>query len=110
MEASSAAPAMPAAAQRAAAVRDEVGEGRATTLMHLARSAALPATVAAAVFALAFSNGTYGVTARDSVAVAIWWLLALAIGTGVMPVARVPRAALASGAALAGFVALSGAS
>src|SRR4051812_8610010 len=108
MEASSAAPAMPAAAHRAAAARNEGGEGRAT--MRLARSAAMPAAVAAAVFGLAFSNGPSGVTARDSVAVAIWWLLALAIGAGVMPVARVPRAALASGAALAGFVALSGAS
>src|SRR5213078_289209 len=85
-------------------------EDRATTLMTLVRAAALPVAVAAAVFGLAFSNGTYGVTARDSVAVAVWWLLALAIGAGAMPVARVPRAAVACGAALAGFAVLSGAS
>src|SRR5204862_1959846 len=110
MEASSVAPAMRTATHRAAPAAGEAHEDRATTLMRLARTAALPAAVAASVFGLAFSNGTYGVTARDSVAVAIWWLLALAIGTGAMPVARVPRPALAGGAALAGFVALSGAS
>src|SRR5256714_5765330 len=110
MEALSAAPAVPAAAPRAAHGTGEAHEARATTLTRLVRTAALPAAVAASVFGLAFSNGTYGVTARDSVAVAIWWLLALAIGTGAMPVARVPRPALAGGAALAGFVALSGAS
>src|SRR3954468_11779077 len=111
MEASSAAPAMSAAtAHRAVNAPGHVHEDRATTLIRLVRAAALPAAVAAAVFGLAFSNGTYGVTARDSVAVAVWWLLALAIGTGAMPVARVPRPALAGGAALAGFVALSGAS
>src|SRR3954451_23197839 len=110
MEAFSAAPAMPAAAQRAALARGEAHEDSATTLIRLVRTAALPVAVGAAVFGLAFSNGTYGVTARDSVAVAVWWLLALAIGTGAMPVARVPSPALAGGAALAGFVALSGAS
>src|SRR5437879_446493 len=106
MEASSAAPALPAAAHRAAYGTGEAHEDRATTLL-LVRAAALPAAVAATVFGLAFSNGTYGVTARDSVAVAVWWLLALAIGTGAMPVSRVPRPALAAGAALAGFAALS---
>src|SRR5436305_9675641 len=110
MEASSAVPAMTVATQRAAAVGRETHEESATTLVRLARVAAVPAAVAAAVFGLAFSNGTYGVTARDSVAVAVWWLLALAIGTGAMPVARVPRAAVACGAALAGFAVLSGAS
>src|SRR2546423_618906 len=110
MEAFSVAPAAPTAAPRAAHGTGEAHEVRATTLMSLVRTAALPAAVAASVFGLAFSNGTYGVTARDSVAVAVWWLLALAIGTGAMPVARVPRPALAGGAALAGFVALSGAS
>src|SRR5437868_10586610 len=110
MEAFSAAPAVPAAAQHAARVRGEAHEVSATTLSSLVRSAAVPAAVAAAVFGLAFSNGTYGVTARDSVAVAVWWLLALAIGTGAMPVALIPRPALAGGAALAGFAALSGAS
>ena len=97
----------PAASPREAV---EAHEARATTLMSLVRAAALPVAVAAAVFGLAFSNGTYGVTARDSVAVAVWWLLALAIGTGAMPVARVPRIAVACGAALAGFAVLSGAS
>src|SRR4051794_29386900 len=110
MEASSAAPTMPAVAQRAALATGEAHEDRATTLMRLVRAAALPAAVAATVFGLAFSNGTYGVTARDSVAVAVWWLLALAVGTGAMPVVRVPRAAVACGAALAGFAVLSGAS
>jgi hypothetical protein len=110
MEASSAVPAMTVVAQRAAAVGRETHEESATTLVRLARVAAVPAAVAAAVFGLAFSNGTYGVTARDSVAIAVWWLLALAIGTGAMPVARVPRPAVAGGAALAGFAVLSGAS
>jgi hypothetical protein len=110
MEAFSVAPTMPAPAHVVGTGEGEAHESRATTLMRLARTAAVPAAVAAAVFGLAFSNGTYGVTARDSVAVAIWWLLALAVGTGAMPVARVPRAAVAGGAALAGFVALSGAS
>src|SRR2546426_1218050 len=110
MEAFSVAPAAPTAAQRAAQGRVEAHEARATTLLRLARAAAVPAAVAAAVFGLAFSNGTYGVTARDSVAVGVWWLLALAVGTGAMPVSRIPRPALAGGAALAGFAVLSGAS
>jgi O-Antigen ligase len=110
MEAFSAELAAPAAAQRSAVETGAVRDTRATTLMHLARTVAIPAAVAATVFGLAFSNGTYGVTARDSVAIAIWWLLALCIGTGAMPVSRVPRPALAGGAALAGFAILSGAS
>src|SRR3954453_3123244 len=110
MEASSAELVAPAAAQRAAIGTGAVQDRRATTLMRLARTAAVPAAVAATVFGLAFSNGTYGVTARDSVAIAIWWLLALCVGTGAMPVSRVPRTALAGGAALAGFAILSGAS
>src|SRR3954471_4271300 len=110
MEASSVTPAMPAVAQRAAVASGETHEARATTLLRLVRAAAIPAAVAAAVFGLAFSNGTYGVTARDSVAIAVWWLLALCVGTGAMPVSHVPRAAVAGGAALAGFAILSGAS
>src|SRR5204862_512934 len=88
MEAHSAVPAIPVAAHRAASAAGEAHEDRATTVMRLARAAALPAAVAASVFGLAFSNGTYGVTARDSVAVAVWGLLARAIGTGAMPLAR----------------------
>src|SRR3954452_22515463 len=110
MEASSVVPAIAAAARRAAVTKGEVHEESATTLIRLARTAAVPAAVAATVFGLAFSNGTYGVTARDSVALAIWWLLALCVGTGAMPVSRVPRTALAGGASLAGFAILSGAS
>jgi hypothetical protein len=109
MAASSAELAPPPVAARAAIGRDTVHEERATTL-RLVRAAAIPAAVAATVFGLAFSNGTYGVTARDSVAVAVWWFIALAVGTGAIPVSRIPRPALAGGAALAGLAALSGAS
>ena len=59
--------------------------------------------VAATLFWLAYDGGTYGLISRTSVAIAVWWAIALALALSLAPVARVPRAALAVGGLLAAF-------
>jgi tetratricopeptide (TPR) repeat protein len=43
------------------------------------------ALVAGAVFALAVDHGTYGLTARHSLAIAVWWTLLLVVGVRLLP-------------------------
>ncbi len=64
--------------------------------------------IAGAVFALAFNSGSYAINARGVVGVAVWWGLALALASGLLPLARVPRAALVAGGFLVGLALLSG--
>jgi O-Antigen ligase len=66
--------------------------------------------VTASVFWLAFDGGTYGLSSRSTVAIAVWWTVIVVLGLGIAPIARPPRAALATGlafAALAGWELLS---
>jgi O-Antigen ligase len=56
--------------------------------------------IAAGVFLLALNNGTYQVSARTSVAVAIWWTVALGVALRLWPRQRVPVEAWVGGAAL----------
>ena len=66
--------------------------------------------MAAAVFGLALNGGTYQVSARTSVAIAIWWAVALGVTLKLWPRRRIPAEAWIAGAALtalAGFTALS---
>ena len=59
--------------------------------------------LAAAVFWLAWDQGTYGLTSRNSVAVVVLWAIVLASAAGFWPAARVPTAALVSGSLLGAF-------
>ncbi len=63
----------------------------------------LPAAVAVALTWAAFDGGSYGLTSRNTLAIAVWWGIALALGLSVWPLARVPRAALLTGGLLAAF-------
>ena len=65
----------------------------------------LSLAVAAATFALAYDNGTFSLSARNTLAVAVWWAIVLAVALGTWPLARIPRAALGSGTLLAAFAA-----
>jgi O-antigen ligase/polysaccharide polymerase Wzy-like membrane protein len=66
--------------------------------------------VAAGVFLLALNDGTYQVTARTSVAIAVWWAVAIGVVLRLWPRRRLPAEAwIAAGALalLAAFSALS---
>ncbi len=60
-------------------------------------------TVAATAFWLAWSNGGYGIVTRTSLAVALWWTIAVGVATGLWPLRRVTRAGIASGTLLLGL-------
>jgi O-antigen ligase len=59
--------------------------------------------LAAGVFWLAWDQGTYGLTSRNSVAVVVLWAIVLASAAGFWPAARVPHGAIVSGSLLASF-------
>ena len=63
---------------------------------HLLNPLAI-AAIAGGVFWLAYDEGTYTLTSRNSVAVIVLWGLVLASALGFWPAARIPRAALVSG-------------
>ncbi len=66
--------------------------------------------VAAVTFWLAFDGGTYRLESRNAFAVAVWWTILIAVGLGVWPTARVPKAAVVTGTLLAAFAVLTGTS
>src|SRR5438445_11442146 len=66
------------------------------------------ALVAGATFGIAFNGGTYALTARDALAVALWWGIGLGVALGRLPVAPIPRAAWVAGGLLAAFGAWTG--
>ena len=59
--------------------------------------------LAAGVFWLAYDQGSYTLTSRNSIAVIVLWTIVLASAAGFWPAARVPGAALVSGALLGAF-------
>jgi tetratricopeptide (TPR) repeat protein len=59
--------------------------------------------VAGGIFALAVDHGTYGLTARHSLAIAVWWILLVAVGFDLLPRAARYRFALLPAAPLAAF-------
>jgi O-antigen ligase len=79
--------------------------GRRPDIRSLVQENALIVLLGAGVFALALDGGGYGVTTRNSLAIGIWWALALAIALVIWPLARLPRAAVVAGGLLAGFTA-----
>jgi hypothetical protein len=76
---------------------------RGRALTNLPRSRLVTAVVAAAFFALAYDDGGYGYHARGIAAVAVWWLLALAIGAGLWPITPCPAVGVAVCALMAAF-------
>jgi len=61
------------------------------------------AAVAAATFWLAYDNGTFGLTTRNTVAIALWWTIAVALTLGLWPVVALTRTAVATALSLAGL-------
>jgi hypothetical protein len=61
--------------------------------------------VAVATFVFAYDNGSFSLSARNALAVAVWWAIVLGIAVGTWPLARVPRPAIIAGGCLAGFAA-----
>jgi len=59
--------------------------------------------LAAGVFWLAYDEGTYGLTSRNSVAVVVLWAIVLASAAQLWPASRIPRSALVSGSLLGAF-------
>jgi hypothetical protein len=59
--------------------------------------------LAAAFFWIAYDNGSYSLTSRNSLAIAIWWVLIVLIVFGLLPRQPAPQASLLLGALLAAF-------
>ena len=74
-----------------------VNPGRAPLILAI--------VVAGVVFWLAFDGGTYMLESRSIVAIAVWWAIVIAVGLGLWPLRRPPRAAFVAGALLAAFAA-----
>ena len=63
----------------------------------------LTALVALGTFALAFDEGTYPLTSRNSVAILALWLVGVGVATGFWPRAQLPVPAVVVGGLLAAF-------
>jgi O-antigen ligase len=61
------------------------------------------AVVAAAVFYVAYEDGSYSLASRSAIAIAVWWTILVAVVARVWPVAPVPRGAVVTGSLLAAF-------
>lgn len=62
--------------------------------------------VAGTVFWLAYDRGSYGEASRNTAAIALWWVIIIAVALGIWPAARSPRIALFVGGLLACFTIL----
>jgi hypothetical protein len=71
------------------------------SLTHSAFTIVPPLLVAAGVFLLALNDGTYGVTARSGLAIAVWWAIAIGVILRLWPRRRLPVEAWVAGGALA---------
>lgn len=66
--------------------------------------------IALAIFWLAYDGGTYSVESRAAVAIVVWWALAVCVGAGLLPRAKVGWPAWVAAASFAGLAALAAAS
>jgi hypothetical protein len=66
--------------------------------------------LAAAIFWVAYDGGSYGVAARSSIAIAVWWTLGVGLASGVLPRQRPSASALVVGGALGGLAVLTASS
>ena len=64
--------------------------------------------VGGAAFAIAAYGGTYGVTGRTSLAIAVWWIVLVGVALGVWPRAGIRRSAISVGVLLLAFALFSG--
>jgi O-antigen ligase len=76
--------------------------------MARSRSLTIPAigtsaVVAAAVFYVAYEDGSYSLASRSAIAIAVWWTILVAVAARVWPVEPIPRGAIATGSLLAAF-------
>jgi hypothetical protein len=62
--------------------------------------------VALAVFAIAYDNGAFNVSARSALGLVVWWGLIVAVGLRLMPLEPLPRAVVLVGCLLGAFAAL----
>jgi O-Antigen ligase len=75
---------------------------------RLAPGVLVPVAVAGCVFVLAYRNGTGDSTSRAALAIAVWWVLLLAVAAGVIRSARFSPAPTAAAVGLLGLTALAG--
>jgi hypothetical protein len=59
--------------------------------------------VAVATFVVAYDGGGYSLAGRSTLAVWVWWAIALGLAIGVWPSTPIPRSALVPGSLLAGL-------
>jgi O-Antigen ligase len=72
----------------------------------LVAGALVPVCVAAALFWIAWDDGSYSVASRNTLAIVVWWAVALGIGVRAFGVSSLTRESLAAGALLAGLALL----
>ncbi len=78
----------------------------ASRLSPLVRDAGVTLAVAGIVFLIAYDNGGFGESARDTFGIVLFWALVLAVGIGLWPLAGVTPAAVVTGLLLAAFAVL----
>jgi tetratricopeptide (TPR) repeat protein len=89
---------VPEGAQTVALARPQVRKA-----LLFVRDYAATLAVAGVVFAVAYDNGGYGESTRDALAIALWWVLILAIAFGLWPLVRTPLEAWICGGLLGGL-------
>ena len=75
----------------------------AERLGALVRAYGTTTIVAVVVFLVAYDNGGFGESTRDTVGIALWWVLILCIGLAVWPLSRISRAAWVIGGLVTAF-------
>jgi hypothetical protein len=76
-----------------------VAPGRSLRIPAIGTSA----VVAAAVFYVAYEDGSYSVASRSAIAIAVWWTILAGVVARVWPVERIPKGAVVTGSLLAAF-------
>ncbi len=69
----------------------------------LVRDYGVTALVAIVVFLVAYDNGGFGESTRDTLAIVLWWVVILGVALGIVPLVRAPREAVVTGGLLALF-------
>ena len=67
---------------------------------------AVTGVVAAVTFLLAYDGGSFGLTSRGTLSIAVWWVLILAVAAGVWPLRNLDWTTLAVGGLLVAFAGL----
>jgi hypothetical protein len=76
-----------------------MAQGRSLTIPAIGTSA----VVAAAVFYVAYEDGSYSLASRSAIAIAVWWTILAAVVARVWPVEPMPKGAVVTGSLLAAF-------